>query len=129
MALKSYRSYVARRYVANGELPEMRRCVPSYQPELDSWQARGSGSVVEHDNKPFSGRVRFIGMTRGRSAARFSVEAESDSFDGPIEFEMFMSDALALLSDPPPHERGGWYGEWDVVKRGANVGLRLVARS
>jgi len=78
------------------------------------------------ENKPFARTLQYQGWTRGRS----SVNVIWQDDDGKT-YPMFMKDFDAILA-------GGYinmpaiigpsvvYGDWIVVKRGANYGIQLV---
>lgn len=74
-------------------------------------------------NTTFRASMQFTGMTRGRSAARFCItEVESG-----VEYEMFMTEALALLKNLTM--KGGVItGWWTFCKRGSNFGIRAIPR-
>ncbi|GAA4599933.1 hypothetical protein GCM10023194_80940 [Planotetraspora phitsanulokensis] len=71
-------------------------------------------------NVPFATFMTLDGMVRGRSAANFRW------LDGDgHRFPMFMKDMTDLLS-AATITRGVVTGRWDIVKRGANYGVRYL---
>lgn len=74
-------------------------------------------------NYTFPATMRFTGMTRGRSAARFCIT----DVESGVEYEMFMSEALDLLKTLTMKD-GIIEGWWTFCKRGANYGIRSIPK-
>ncbi len=72
------------------------------------------------DNKPFMSTMKLEGLRRGRSAAYFMWEDL-----GGAQYPMFMKEMTDLLQTRIVRY-GCVYGQWIVVKRGTNYGIRMV---
>ena len=80
---------------------------------------------VAFSNKPFWAVMMFTGYSRGYSSCKIKLM----DLDSGITYGMFISDASDLLSDKGSEvTRGRSWGEWQVVKRGANYGIRSVGQ-
>lgn len=78
-------------------------------------------------NDPWTGTLRLDDFYRGRSASRFIWYADGDPVDNRRTYPMFMVDMLYLLKADGVSRGGLVHGRWDVAKRGANFGIRLIA--
>ena len=87
---------------------------------IDEYE-RGAKAVfkppVWRDNDPFEATMKFVGMTRGQSAARFILEDKNE-----VRYQMFMSDALNLIQNCDL-KKGEVSGTWAFSKKGQNYGL------
>jgi len=71
-------------------------------------------------NYEFVTTMRVVDMSRGRSAANFTLKDEKG-----IEYNMFMKDMLYLIQNCII-DKGVVSGKWTFVKRGNNYGIMLI---
>jgi hypothetical protein len=79
-------------------------------------------TVTLREPEPFQAPLRVVDFERGRSAARLIWANEADA-----TFPMFMVDIVDTLRRVELQD--GWTEAevtWEVVKRGANFGIRMV---
>jgi hypothetical protein len=83
----------------------------------------GHGSYVHEwrDNQPFSATMTFTDLSRGRSSIKFYLEDEHGH-----RYEMFAKDLLDLVRTSSVDE-GKVTGDWIIIKRGRNYGVKLVS--
>lgn len=77
-------------------------------------------------NDIWSGTLRLDDFQRGRSAARFIWYADGDPVYDRRTYPMFMVDMLELVKTQGVQPGGLVHGRWNVAKRGANFGIKLV---
>ena len=70
-------------------------------------------------NTPFNATMTVEGMTRGRSSIKFELTGAGK------RWEMFATD-FCELAQRASISNGEVAGMWEVCKRGANYGLRMV---
>lgn len=70
-------------------------------------------------NTPFNATMTVAGMTRGRSSIKFELTGAGK------RWEMFATD-FCELAKVASISGGEVSGTWEVCKRGANYGLRMV---
>jgi hypothetical protein len=74
------------------------------------------------DIPKFEAQMFITGQERGRSAARFTVKDISTG----VEYPVFMSDMLTLLTTASVNEGYTPLLHWEVCKKGQNYGLRVA---
>lgn len=87
----------------------------------EGWAEKHYRTVTMREALPFTGELRVIGFERGRSAARLIWGSRTGAV-----LPMFMVDIVDTLQRVELMD--GWTEErdWEIVKRGANYGIRLV---
>ncbi|THA72460.1 hypothetical protein E6R60_26375 [Streptomyces sp. A0642] len=91
---------------------------------LVSYIVSNASNVHEwRENTPFPEMLLLTGTTRGMSAARFTWSAS-----GGRTFEMFMTDAVDLLTNATNIFKGSVDTWWIAQKRGKNYGIRLATQ-
>ncbi|MDQ1041452.1 hypothetical protein QFZ75_007954 [Streptomyces sp. V3I8] len=75
------------------------------------------------ENKPFPTMLILTGTTRGMSAARLSWRS-----DRGRTFEMFLTDAAALMQGSAPIYAGSVDTWWIAQRRGSNYGIRQATQ-
>jgi hypothetical protein len=84
----------------------------------NDWKAKEYRDVT----KPFFAHLKYVGYGRGRSSIVFEWQ---DVISGAM-YEMFVSDLDDLLRRPQA-EGISIKGHWQVVKKGANYGIKLLS--
>jgi hypothetical protein len=88
---------------------------------LDYANCWNDSKVVRDVSEPFKAKLILDSWGRGRSAVRIQwVDAD----DSKRTFPMFMKDFFELVMNGHSHTITG---TWEVVKRGANFGVRLLS--
>lgn len=92
-------------------------------PWTEGERERRWRTVTMREPEPFTGELRVIGFQRGRSAARLIWTTKTGAI-----LPMFMVDIVATLQDVDLID--GWTEsrDWEIVKRGANFGIRLLPK-
>jgi hypothetical protein len=107
--------------------------VPMAEIATLDWKAKSARSIRLvyrepdwRENETWSGTLRLSDFMRGRSAARFIWLADGDPVDQQRTYPMFMVDMLDLLKTIGVQPGGLVHARWNVAKRGANFGIKVV---
>jgi hypothetical protein len=112
----------------NNELEEYPILLKQYESDKKAWDTNvQNGTYIEVDeiiwkeNYEFDDTLILTGMSRGRSAANFNLQSETNSKN----YNLFMTDIVDMIKNANIF-KGKVKGKWTFVKRGQNYGIKLI---
>lgn len=92
-----------------------------YQTKIENQEYITVETIVWKENFEFEDELYVLGMSRGRSAANFTLVSQTNG----KSYNLFMTDMVDMLQNGVIN-KGKIKGKWTFVKRGQNYGIKFL---